>query len=360
MRLMSAMESSRFEDVIDADAATTTTEVEVDVRVEEEASAAAEIATAGAEIEADTEAAEEIASMGETLMYQHSILKEYGTNPGIMALINEKNELTRVTGVTLPAHESLDPVGTNLEAAQESMDALKKGARKTWEKIVAFFKSIYERIKAFVTKVVSMVVSKERAVQNAYDSVKGLKLDSKKMGEVEASLVTPDDVTTASAAFSSVRNILYTRIKGEASAVETALKGLSEKTKVLGFTVTAEGDIETFKDGLKPKEMKVSESKWTVDTAETAYKAVRATISEMREMPKVLDAFKKLTDSGRAKAESMMKGQEEDKAKADEARKTQKAASSVARIVNRTLSAGNAIPSYFISACAALRKCKEA
>ena len=114
----------------------------------EEVEEVAEGAEAGAEIEQTAEAAEMISRQFDELVAMRDHVAKFGVDRSFLSLCNRGDILGRALGVTLPACESFDAVGSPTSAVSVAcMEAFSDKVRGIWERVKEFVKNLCKKVR---------------------------------------------------------------------------------------------------------------------------------------------------------------------------------------------------------------------
>lgn len=362
MSLLKGLEglSARMED--EQETVVEETTVDVEVRVAEEVEAETAISEEATAIVEDAAASDDAAEEIEALESFVASIEKYGLTQQGLELMNHKGALAAFSGRALPAVESLDAAGRNHEAAQETLAALEGAISRGWEAVKKFFKSIWDRIKGWVSALVNKVASMEGAIKRSMESVKGVEFDSAKAAEKTVKFYPVATFKTMSSATLNAGTTLVKLNAANAANADYVKKEFGPKAKDLSDIGITIGDkkVEVDAKSVAPAPIKLSESKWTPSNCEDAFTNARLCASNLRELPKFAAAFGKMCEAGIAAVTSMSASSTE---KVDPKEKVEIIRANVSMVSNistavvaRTLS----ISRMYIGICAAVKSCSKA
>ena len=354
MSFLKGLES--FQARMEEDAVVEETSVDVEVKVAEEVEAATQIVEEATSVIADAEASDDAAEDVEAVEHFIASIKKHGLTQQGLELMNRNGILEAISGVALPAVESLDSTGRNHEAAQAALEASEGIIKKSWEGIKKFFKMIWEKIKGLWAKFLSYVTRWEASIKRAKESLPA-EVDKKKYDDKKASLLTAAKYAELGEAVVATSDSL-SKYSGVKTPSKDAVKSDFPDSTIGKLGLKWDGDSLTSSDN-KPeaKEEKLGTIGWSLDYAkvkgfEVAVNAVKA----MRGMSGFAAAFGKSCEAGMKAADSAAKstGKPEDEETVKVIRANVSAASKVA---SKVASVGTIVPRTYISACAALKAC---
>lgn len=343
--VFSSMErfSTKFED-IENDGATVEAEVSVDVSVADGEAEATEIAETVAESEQVIEAVDEGENTAETLRFYADIVRKHGASPAFLAVIDADKGLSNLSGIVLPSSESLDATGRNQSTAEQIIQACEAAEKSVWERVKAFFRRLWESIKALGRSIINKFTSWETACKRAYDSIKDITLDSKKMQE-DRQIVPTDKITSAIKAFNGI-------IKDTASVNEANLAGLGMKME--DGVATADSGAEF----LKPKKAKVkTDLHNALKTMFTGADSISALFSQKGNVEKAIRDGENICKDAIADAERASK-LSDDPANMEKIKKDNEERKKELRGLTKALGAVGKIAGAYVKNCAAVRACK--
>lgn len=355
MSFLKGLES--FQSRMEEDASTEETSVDVEVKVAEEVEAATQIIEEATSVIADSESSDAAAEDVEAVEHFITSIKKFGLTQQGLDLMNHKGIMEAISGVSLPAAESLDATGRNHEVAQVVLGAAEGIVKKSWDAIKKFFKMIWEKIKGLWSKFMSYVTSWESSIKRAKESLPSA-VDQKKYDEKKASLLSAAQFGTATSAINLVSLSLSKWASSGKADTKDAVKNDFSDAELGKLGLKWDGDGLTSSDTkLEAKEEKLSAHGWTLDYAKNgAFVTAAKAISSMVGMKGFATGFGNACSAGIKEVESLDKsnGKDTDKEKVEIIRKNVAAASKVAA---KVASAGGIVPRTYISACAALKTC---
>ena len=345
---------ARFEE----DATSTETAVDVEVRVAEEVEEATAIAEEATDIATVSEEATQVVEEAEALESWAASIQKYGLTAQGLDIMNYKGKLAAISGVMMPGSESLDLTGRNHEAAQVVMEGIKDTMKKAWEAIKKFFITIWEKIKGFFAKIMTWITAWERSCKKAYESIKDIEVDDKKLADKKVKLMSASTLDELAVFVGKFVNI------GE--DVDATLNSISTKhQEILGIKKKSDGEIEV----TSPKtfdEASLTTLKYNAKYLSDKYAVIRDYLGNMRVMQKISKNIESLTKTGVAKAESLIKSgdlnKSDDKSTAalkEDVKTIQKDTKKLVKMVSSIGSRMSIVPSTYVKACAAVRSCKK-
>ena len=126
----------------------------------------------GSAIHEDVEQTKVISDTIEELKYTQSSINKYGMSPQAMMLLNMDNVLAKKAGIALPAHESLNSIGRNDEAAQQTNAALEIVCDKALENFTNKTLQIWNDTTKFIDSAVSWNKKQHNAISNTVSELK--------------------------------------------------------------------------------------------------------------------------------------------------------------------------------------------
>lgn len=137
--------------------------IEVETEVADQAEEAAEVVEIADEGEADAEMIDRVLAMFEQGERMLAVVEEFGYSRQVAAMFNyavdgeTAGRFELDFGISLPANESLDMVGSQSDAAtMEVMDSIKKGLNKFWTWIKKAATAVWEFLKSMGSRVVGL------------------------------------------------------------------------------------------------------------------------------------------------------------------------------------------------------------
>lgn len=239
----------------------------------------------------------------------NSVIAEHGICKSIMLAADPKGELHKyIDG--LPAVESLDVVPINDANAVAATEAIKETLKKWYDAIIAWFKSIGEKIAKFFTLVKQLFMKNASILESLKKKVNAIDLpkDKKKVKLPSA------------AAMKTVQESVIKLIKALGGSDTTD----PEDIKVPGVKVEGEGEKVRFvfdKEVFKAEEKTMGELGWGKSSIISAIDAAITVCKEMAGIDRIVKQLKK-EESEAKKAAS--KADEASKADAQKAVKAAK------------------------------------
>jgi len=359
MSFLKGLESfqSRMEDETSVEE----TSVDVEVKVAEEVEAATQIVEEATSVIVDAESSDAAAEDVEAVEHFIASIKKYGLTQQGLDLMNHKGILEAVSGMTMPAIESLDATGRNHEAAQVALEASEGIVKRSWEAIKKFFKGLWEKIKALWAKFMSFITSWESSIKRAKDSLPDA-IDAKKAKDKEVSTLKYDKYQYMCAGVITIsKELLNIKDTGKASdkdAVKSWFK--TNDTTMLALGLKFEDDSVTVADkALENENVKLSASGWDVAKLKgDGFKMAADVVSVLRSIKDLPVAFGKFCDFGIKAAESLAKSTgTESGEKKDEIENIRNNVSTLSKIAAKVASRSGIVPRAYISACAAAKAC---
>ena len=330
------------------------TSVDVEVRVEETVEEATAISEEATSVVETAEVSDDVVEEVEAAEALGKTIEKHGLQPGLMEYANV-DYIGQIAGKVMPSVESLDATGRNPEAAQAALEAIGDMVSKGWAKIKEFFKMIYEKVKALVAKAVNFFSKYEGAIRRSKESLKDIEVDSKKMNEKTAKLMTYKEFEKLAGGVTGFTAKLETAITDKGLAKLVSLDN-SDDMKAMGVNQDKEGKVSVREKAVGMSEMKVKASGWTKELCEgDGYKAAEKAVAAMRQLPKLVTAMDSLCKAGIAAAESLSKSRGEKES--EKVKELQKAASLGSKGIAVVASRAGTAPRAYIAACAAVRAC---
>ncbi len=358
MSFLKGLES--FQSRMEEDAVVEETSVDVEVKVAEEVEAATQIVEEATSVVTDAEASDAAAEDVEAVEHFIASIKKHGLTQQGLELMNRNGILEAVSGVSLPAVESLDATGRNHEAAQAALEASEGIIKKSWEAIKKFFKGLWEKIKALWAKFMSYITSWESSIKKAKDSLP-TGIDPKKAKD--------KDVTTMKySTFQQVCDGVQAVVEGLEGALSDPIKKDSVKdffkkkeNGLIAIGLKFDGDDLTQSDKApESSSMKFAATGWDLDKLKGGgFKGAADTVASMRGIKDFPVAFGKACDAGMKIADSLSKssGVEHDQKKKDEMENMRGNVSTASKVAAKVAARSSIVPRAYLSACAAAKAC---
>lgn len=126
----------------------------------------------GSAIHEDVEQTKVISDTIEELKYTQSSISKYGMTPQAMMLLNMDNMLAKKAGIALPAHESLNSIGRNDEAAQQTNAALEIVYDRALKNFTNKTLQIWNNTTKFINSATNWNKKQYNAVSNTVNDLK--------------------------------------------------------------------------------------------------------------------------------------------------------------------------------------------
>ena len=126
----------------------------------------------GSAIHEDVEQTKVISDTIEELKYTQSSISKYGMSPQAMMLLNMDNVLAKKAGIALPAHESLNSIGRNDEAAQQTHAALEIVYDRALENFTNKTLQIWNNTTKFIDSATNWNKKQHNAISNTVSELK--------------------------------------------------------------------------------------------------------------------------------------------------------------------------------------------
>lgn len=126
----------------------------------------------GSAIHEDVEQTKIISDTIEELKHTQSSIRKYGMSPQAMMLLNMDNILAKKAGIALPAHESLNSIGRNDEAAQQTHAALEIVCDRALENFTHKTQQIWNSTTKFIDSATNWNKKQHNAISNAVSQLK--------------------------------------------------------------------------------------------------------------------------------------------------------------------------------------------
>lgn len=358
MSFLKGLES--FQARMEEDAVVEETSVDVEVKVAEEVEAATQIVEEATSVVTDAEASDAAAEDVEAVEHFIASIKKHGLTQQGLELMNRNGILEAISGVALPAVESLDSTGRNHEAAQAALEASEGIIKKSWEAIKKFFKGLWEKIKALWAKFMSYITSWESSIKKAKEALPEA-IDAKKAKD--------KDVTTLKyATFQIVCDGVMTVTEGLASSIgspekKDVVKDYFKKKEngMIAIGLKFEGDDLVQADKApESSSMKFAASGWDLDKLKSGgFKGAQDTVAALRGIKDFPAAFGKACDGGIKMADSLAKssGKEHDEKLKGELEALRGNVAMSSKIAAKVAARATIVPRAYISACAAAKAC---
>lgn len=336
------------------------TSVDVEVKVAEEVEAATQIVEEATSVIADAEASDAAAEDVEAVEHFIASIKKHGLTQQGLELMNRNGILEAVSGIALPAVESLDATGRNHEAAQAALEASEGIIKKSWEAIKKFFKGLWEKIKALWAKFMSYITSWESAIKKAKDSLP-TSIDPKKAKDKDATILKYAQFQVVCDGMQEVVGGLAEGL-GDHTKKDLVKDHFKKKENgMIAVGLKFDGDdIVAADKAPEATSMKFAASGWDLDKLKGGgFKGAQDTVAALRGIKDFPAGFGKLCDGGIKIADSLAKssGKEHDQKMKDELDNTRANASMASKVAAKVASRASIIPRAYISACAAARAC---
>ena len=332
------------------------TSVDVEVRVAEEVEAATQIVEEATSIIEDAEASDAAADDVEAVEHFMASVRKHGLTQQGLELMNRGGIFEAVSGVALPAVESLDATGRNYEAAQVALEAGDGIIKRGYEAVKKFFKMIWEKIKGLWTRLMALVRGWETVIKKAHAALPE-SIDDTKFKEKSATLLSKDKFSAAAKAVIAITKNLEAWV-GSRPEEKDAVKRDFKDADLAALGLKWDGsNLGTTEAKFAPEEQALSASGWTLEHAKgQGFKDAAGAVSATAATKDFASAFGKVCNIGSKMVESAAKsaGESADKEKADNVRKN---VSDASKIAGKVASQTGVIPRAYVSACAALRAC---
>lgn len=336
------------------------TSVDIEVKVAEEVEAATQIVEEATSVIADAEASDAAAEDVEAVEHFIESIKKHGLTQQGLELMNRNGILEAVSGVALPAVESLDATGRNHEAAQVALEASEGIVKRSWEAIKKFFKNLWEKIKGLWAKFMSYITSWESSIRKAKDALPAA-IDTKKAKD--------KDVTTLKyATFQVMCDGIMAVTEGIASPTgapdkKDVVKDFFKKKEngMIAIGLKFDGDDLTQSDKApEATSMKLGASGWDLDKLKNGgFKGAADTVAALRGLKDFPAAFGKACDAGIKMADSLAAsaGKEHDEKMKDQLDAIRGNVALASKVAAKVASRAGIVPRAYISACAAAKAC---
>lgn len=126
----------------------------------------------GSAIHEDVEQTKVISDTIEELKYTQDSINKYGMSPQAMMLLNMDNVLAKKAGIALPAHESLNSIGRNDEAAQQTKAALEIVYDRALENFTNKTLQIWDNTAKFIDSATNWNKKQHNAISNTVSELK--------------------------------------------------------------------------------------------------------------------------------------------------------------------------------------------
>lgn len=126
----------------------------------------------GSAIHEDVEQTKVISDTIEELKYTQDSINKYGMSPQAMMLLNMDNVLAKKAGIALPAHESLNSIGRNDEAAQQTKAALEIVYDRALENFTNKTLQIWDNTAKFIDSTTNWNKKQHNTISNTVSELK--------------------------------------------------------------------------------------------------------------------------------------------------------------------------------------------
>lgn len=126
----------------------------------------------GSAIHEDVEQTKVISDTIEELKYTQDSINKYGMSPQAMMLLNMDNVLAKKAGIALPAHESLNSIGRNDEAAQQTKAALEIVYDRALENFTNKTLQIWDNTAKFIDSATNWNKKQHNTISNTVSELK--------------------------------------------------------------------------------------------------------------------------------------------------------------------------------------------
>ena len=260
----------RLSTVLEDENTTVSVEIEATAETIENAEGTAE-----AEVELDevVDSSDAAAEEGETVEALAETVAEEGYTPalakfcdkmGITAALNARMGYASIVG-----SESLSHTGPNEDQAKLVLAACEGWMKDTKDKIVKFFKELWEKIKRMFDWVVQKFRSYEATIKKLQDKMKTLSLDTEKAKDRKVKVFSKEDFTKITARIATLETICKNTIDAAATGGKKDISDSEEQTKIFGELKTTEvalNDVNWYDGEAVKKVLKTAAGMRSVET----------------------------------------------------------------------------------------------
>ena len=333
----------RLSTVLEDENTTVSVEIEATAETIENAEGTAE-----AEVELDevVDSSDAAAEEGETVEALAETVAEEGYTPalakfcdkmGITAALNARMGYASIVG-----SESLSHTGPNEDQAKLVLAACEGWMKDTKDKIVKFFKELWEKIKRMFDWVVQKFRSYETTIKKLKEKMKGKTLDTEKAKDKKVKILTKENM-----------HKMFEVVATNATLIDQALKAAQQG-------MAGKPD---YNEKQKEEIGKIERSELELMAIEKEYMAldkdVLACLTTVASMRKVENQFKLLADQSARVANSVEKSGEKVEQERAAIKTMREAASDAAKMVKNIIGASNKAASSWISFANAWLACAK-
>lgn len=133
---------------------------------------------------------DEFESSVEQLTTLKDAIEEYGLSKPMIAVLGKTDIAALEDAGIIPSFEELNDLPTKGDAANASVEAISETLKKGWEKVIAFLKMLWEKIKEYFTKFVNLFRNQINIVKGMEKRIKSGKFDEKAFNEKKEAVLS--------------------------------------------------------------------------------------------------------------------------------------------------------------------------